>query len=182
MTAGDIRHATLGRTGLGRRGYHEPDVDELLDRIADDVDAWAGDLAVLRAENEALKTALRDWQSSQHGNHVYGAAGNEDPVALLRRVHECVEELPTSGHRERRLLRAQQQAHDEAGLAVHDYRFRAGTRYSAAIEELEQRIAWARVFFGVMREAEPLWDATADALAHDGELDGDLGWGPDRFM
>jgi DivIVA domain-containing protein len=182
MTPSEIRHATLGRTGLGRRGYHEPEVNHLLNRVADDVEGWMTEHTALRAENETLKAALRDWKRSQRDHAARlaatGSASKTDPVTLLRRVQECVQELQDAGYRDWQLLQAHQRAFEEAELAVHDYRFRAGGRYSAAIEDLERRVAWVRVCFAALDGVPPHVEQ-ADALV--GELDGDLEWGPERF-
>ena len=41
LTAADVREAMFSKPQIGKRGYHEDDVDALLDRVAATLDALA---------------------------------------------------------------------------------------------------------------------------------------------
>jgi cell division initiation protein len=186
-----IRQARFTRTGIGRRGYHEPEVDELLGRLAGDVDGWIAETTNLRAENQRLKSALRDWQS-QHVDRSANAqvpsrAPDLDAVNLLSRAQQEADSVVAQAqdyarrlteHAQQRydevLRAAQQQAHEEAERAAQSYRARSGSRYTAAFEELERRLAWTRTFLDAIQGVETQLKTAREALAWEVQKLGDL--------
>jgi len=180
MSPNQIRTATLRRASLGRRGYNEVEVDQLLEHLAVDVERWAMENNALKADNDRLKTALGQWNLwSDDGQ---GPAG--PPGTALAERHICGEEY---AHRAADHIRqqyedvlgsAKEHARMESEHAALDYRIRAGERYTAEFEDLERRLVWARAFIGAIRGVEGHLRAAREALVFESNrLDRDLAVG-----
>jgi DivIVA domain-containing protein len=178
LSPDSIRRYPLTRTTFGRRGYVEEDVDQLLARLARDVDGWLAENADLRAEIHRLK----DWCFGR-GRELPGQArGGDDlpdvaAVNLLSRAQQEADTLVAQAqgyakqvaeHARRQyedeLRAAQVRAQEEAERAVRDYRSRAGDTYSAEFEELERRVAWVKAFLGAIQGIEVQLRAAREAL------------------
>ncbi|MBI1758193.1 MAG: DivIVA domain-containing protein [Actinobacteria bacterium] len=183
LSPDQIRNVNLPRTTLGRRGYSEPEVDLLLRRLATEVEGWIAENTGLRVENERLKTAWRDWhrRNQPDGGQLEPLPAqrqpNPDAVLLMSRAQQEADSLVAQAQDYARrvteharsqyedvLRSAQHQAREEAESAVRDYRARAGTAYTAEIEELERRLAWARTFLGAIQGVEVQLKAAREAL------------------
>lgn len=181
LSPDQIRHASFSRTPLGRRGYVEQDVDLLLSRIAADIEGWMAEITGLRAENDMLKVALRDWQSNHrlhpdsspiemhsadpHAVQVISRAQLEAD-ALVAQAQDYARQV--AGHARQQyddvLKAAQRQAHEEAERAVQAYRAKAGQQYHAGVEDLERRLVWAKTYIGAMKSLELQFRAAREAL------------------
>jgi DivIVA domain-containing protein len=64
-----IRGRRFRYTGFGRRGLDPDDVQEFLDRVADDLASVYAALAASREEADRVKNALKQWQSQQARMH-----------------------------------------------------------------------------------------------------------------
>ncbi|MEV4626415.1 DivIVA domain-containing protein [Micromonospora sp. NPDC049523] len=60
-----VRNQRFHPTRLGRRGLDPAEVNVFLNRVADDLQRVYAELAASRDENVRIKTALRQWQSTQ---------------------------------------------------------------------------------------------------------------------
>ncbi|MGC1210473.1 MAG: DivIVA domain-containing protein [Micromonospora sp.] len=67
-----VRERRFRPTGIGRRGLDPADVQEFLDRVADDLSAVHRALGESRQEAARIKDALRRWQSEQAQRTVAG--------------------------------------------------------------------------------------------------------------
>jgi len=180
LSPDQIRHMTLSRTGLGRRGYVEHDVDLLLSRIAADIEGWIAETTAVRAENDRLKQGMREWQSRFSplpGGGAVEARPSPDAVQVLSRAQQEADSLVAQAQDYARrvteyarqqyedvLRAAQRQAHEQAEQAVRQYRVKAGQQYRAEFEELERRLAWARTFLGAIQSVEAQLRAAREGL------------------
>lgn len=165
MSANQLRNVQLGRTSLGRRGYTEEDVDNLLERLAVDIEAWGIQAASLRADNERYRDALREWHAHYAQEHqgqelpVRRTEAHVEAVNLLSRAQQNADALIAQAQTYARqvmvqaqqqaastLADAQQQAEVAANQAVQEYRRQSGDMYAAELEEMQRRAAWLKGF------------------------------------
>jgi cell division initiation protein len=179
-----IRAWAFSRIPLGRRGLNEREVEQFRDRMADEVDGWIDENAALRAENDRLKTALRQWQSEQASGRIGprfrgGTAGKgsaaqvsllnvvlQEAEAVLAREHTYSKRMTDHARAQYEgvLREAERHAVEEAERAVHAYRNRSGGRYAAEFEELERRLAWVTSFVSTVQAVEDQLKAAREAL------------------
>lgn len=188
-----IRNAQLPKTTLGRRGYTEPEVEQLLHRLAADVEGWIAHSSGLRAENERLKNALRQWsKGAANGNGTANENGGDpskphpDAVQALSRAQQEADSIVAQAQDYARRIaeHARQQYEEilrgayedalaEADRAAREYKATPGNDYAAEWDELQRRLAWARTFLGAVQGAEAQLKAAGDAIAYEVEkLDG----------
>ena len=141
MSPNQIRSTTINRAGLGRRGYHEQDVDQLLEYLAIDVEGWIGENTALRADNDRLKNTMLELQRADS----LIAQAEEHARRVTEHARQQYEDV---------LRIAKGHAQHAAEQAARDYRARAGERYSAEFEDLERRMAWTRTFLGTIHGVE----------------------------
>ena len=68
-----VRERRFRPTRFGRRGLDPEDVQEFLDRVADDLATIYAELGTSRQETSRIKDALRRWQSEQAERRNAGA-------------------------------------------------------------------------------------------------------------
>jgi cell division septum initiation protein DivIVA len=190
-----VRGRGFSRAPLGRRGLSEDEVSQFCARVAEEISHWEAENANLRAENDRLKTALRQWQSEQASKRAdenwqsrrpagSGARGQAPPsrpapsgvqtAGQVQREAEAI--LRRAGgdddaDRDREpydavLREAQRRAEQEAERVARAYRGRSGARYAAEFEELERRLAWATAFLDTIEGVEAQLRAARETLAY----------------
>ncbi len=182
LTPQGVRAATFTRTGLGRRGLDPDEVNDFLDRVAEELVRRDEREAGLRADADRHKRALRSWNSEQARRSTPDAQARVDAVNLMsraqqecdryvRQTHDYCRNLTTQAerHASEILAEAQDQAAAAADRAAHDYRIGAGAGYSPDVEEFRRRLAWLRTFSESLGAVGSQLGATSDALRY--ELD-----------
>ncbi len=149
-----IRSYQLSRTSIGRRGYHEQDVDLLLRRLAADVEGWIAENTGLREEAYRLKDALaQEWRSRSSNAKEHQAEDNQQPheaptdwfgnqaVGATQPPVEAVNLLSRAQREADSLVaRARQYARDVAEHAEQHYQEVLRQAQAAAQAEAEQAI------------------------------------------
>jgi cell division initiation protein len=155
-----IRNQPFSRTRIGQRGVNADEVQDFLNRVAEDVAAGDKEKADLRAEIDRL----RHWYADR-GEDVDGTNGtrgqarlNIDAVNILSRAQQTADaQIAEAEDYARRLVaqarqqyeeileEAQRRAEAAASQAVEVYRSSSRVQSTEA-EELERRIAYLRTF------------------------------------
>jgi DivIVA domain-containing protein len=65
LTPKAVREVRFRRSHGLSRGLRAEDVRQFVDQVSDDMASLYDELAAVYAENHRIKTALRDWQSTQ---------------------------------------------------------------------------------------------------------------------
>src|SRR4029453_5749387 len=86
LTPERVRTMQFTRTPLGRRGLAEEEVQQFVQRVAEDIASRAADDASMRATISHYKSTLAHWQS-EHGDY-------RDEAAMQRPTIEAVNILP----------------------------------------------------------------------------------------
>jgi DivIVA domain-containing protein len=182
LTPERVRTTQFTRSPIGRRGFSEEDVQLFLQRVAEDIAARDADDASMRATISHYQRTLAQWQSER------SEPRGEDPLAQTRRpTVEAINILSRAQqeadsyvaqtqaycrrlavdarqHAERILAEAQAKAEEAAGLAVEEYRRRAGNDHAPEFEELERRLVWARTFLASLESVETQLRTAREAL------------------
>lgn len=160
MSPDQIRRLNLPRAGIGRRGYSEPHVDALLERLAVDAEQAADVNRALRSQLEHAKDALKQWHIDY--KRKLGQTNETitvDTINLMSRVRRQADGLvaqaqdyaasvswDAQNQAETIFAAAQRRAEVEAEQAAQVYRHESGRQYAAEIEEMKRRIAWLQAF------------------------------------
>jgi DivIVA domain-containing protein len=164
MSAEEIRAVVLPRTAVGRRGYRDEDVHELLTQLAADAEHWSADNARLLGENERLKEALRSWQS-EHGGDAAPSAEREAAEVLERAQRQAEATVAQAQDYARGLI---EQARAQAEELTREAR-----RTAIDAEEAERRAARLRSVAAVIAGLEAQLRAAREGLLADPEPDGE---------
>jgi DivIVA domain-containing protein len=160
MSPDQIRRLNLPRAGMGRRGYSEPHVDALLERLAVDAEHASDINQALRSQLEHAKDALKQWHVDY--KKKLGQTNETvtmDAINLMSRVRRQADGLVARAQdyaasvswdaqhqAETIFAAAQRRAEVEAEQAAQVYRHESGSQYAAEIEEMKRRIAWLQAF------------------------------------
>ncbi len=187
LTPQQVRATTFGRTPLGRRGLNEEEVDEFLDRVAEDLARRDRSEAHARANAERHKNALRAWSIEHAQSRGLGWAPDPHPsgapleaINLMSQTQQSCDRYirETQTYCRRLAEQAEQHANhiiDEARhlaaqaaeRAAQEYRVKAGAAYTSEGEELQHRLVWMRTFIDSLGSLESQLSAARDALEHD---------------
>lgn len=169
-----IRHTEFSRTNLGRRGYNVEEVDRFLGRLAEDLAARDAREAGLRTEVNAVKTALKDWQST---NSKTRAGGDEPPPApkptaqavnLLSQAQQQADSYIAQAQDYCRQLVGQARNQAEA-LLSHAQEAAAHAANLAGTTDLEERLDRTRAFLDAIGEVESQLKTARETLANEVE-------------
>jgi DivIVA domain-containing protein len=184
LTPERVRSVEFTRTPLGRRGWNEDEVQQFLQRVAEDIAARDAAEASLRAEVGFYKNRLRQWQNEQRGGQSEDPPGPAQPSveainilsqaqqeadAYVAQAQDYCRRLTADAQEHAQVILgdAQVQAEQAAEEAVRDYRARAGDQYTAEFEDLERRLAWARTFLSSLENVETQLRTAREALTYE---------------
>jgi DivIVA domain-containing protein len=180
LTPERVRKMQFTRTQIGRRGLAEDEVTLFLERVAEDIAARDAEDASMRAMVLHYQNTLADWRAEYRdpqGRTGSGAVPNVEAVNILSRAQQEADSyvaqtqaycrrlaVDARQHAERILAEAQAKAEEAAGLAVEEYRRRAGNDHAPEFEELERRLVWARTFLASLESVETQLRTAREAL------------------
>lgn len=170
LTPDAVRHLTLPRTPLGRRGYAEAEVDRFRLIVADELGRADAEKAELRAEIDRLRNYFRSQRISPETGQEQGepslpipAAPPAEIVNLMSAAQQAADQYIADAEAyTRRLIADARRQHEEIVLAARvradqaaeeaTHAFRSTTapaQQTAEQAELEGRIAYLRTFTDV---------------------------------
>jgi len=191
LTPERVRTMQFTRTPLGRRGLAEEEVQQFLQRVAEDIAGRDADDASMRATISHYKSTLAHWQS-EHGDYRDEAAMQRptiEAVNILSRAQQEADSyvaqtqaycrriaVDARQHAQEILAEAQYQAEEAAQRAVEEYQAAAAARavaetdtgdnpQSPELEDLERRLVWVRTFLASLETVEAQLRSTREALS-----------------
>jgi DivIVA domain-containing protein len=191
LTPERVRTMQFTRTPLGRRGLAEEEVQQFLQRVAEDIASRDADDASMRATISHYKSTLAHWQS-EHGDYRDEAAMQRptiEAVNILSRAQQEADSyvaqtqaycrriaVDARQHAQEILAEAQYQAEEAAQRAVEEYQAAAAARAAAdtdtgdnpqslELEDLERRLVWVRTFLASLETVEAQLRSTREALS-----------------
>ncbi|MBN2623208.1 MAG: DivIVA domain-containing protein [Acidimicrobiales bacterium] len=189
LTPDRVRSMQFSRTPVGRRGLSEEEVGRFLQRVADDIAARDASEASLRAKVNHYKNTLIEWQREHSearndelllGSPPSPAQPSVEAVNILSRAQQEADAYVAQtqeycrrladdarDHAHAIITDAKQRADAAADDAVRGYRAQAGDAYTAELEDLERRLAWARTFLSSLETVETQLRATRQALTYE---------------
>ncbi len=188
LTPDRVRSMQFSRTPVGRRGLSEDEVRRFLHRVADDIAARDASEASLRAKVSHFKNSLIQWQrehSEARSEELLGSPpspgqpsvesvnilsrAQQEADAYVAQTQEYCRRLADDAreHAHAIITEAKQRADAAADVAVRGYREQAGDTYTAELEDLERRFAWARTFLASLETVETQLRATRQALTYE---------------
>lgn len=188
LTPDRVRSMRFSRTPVGRRGFSEEEVRQFLQRVADDIAARDASEASLRAKVSHYKNSLIQWQRehSEARNDELAESppspglpsvetvnilsrAQQEADAYVAQTQEYCRRLADDArdHAHAIVTDAKRRADAAADDAVSGYRAQAGDAYTAELEELERRLAWARTFLASLETVETQLRATRQALTYE---------------
>lgn len=173
VTAADVHGVMFTRSGLGRRGYDEVEVDEFLDRVQVEIQRLTSEKSDLRDEAARLKRQVERAASAEPNTpnreeaavqavSILSAAQQTadqyvaDAENYSRRLSSDAREQSESVVAEARARAAQiiadaeQAAHDAAQEVMHAHASGEGVT-ARTKDELEEQVAYLRTFSQVCR-------------------------------
>lgn len=188
LTPDRARAITFSRSPMGRRGLNEDEVVQFQQRVADEIAARDAAEASLRAKVTHYKNTLVQWQREQSEARTDDLAlavpvtprpsveavnilsqAQQEADAYVAQTQEYCRRLAADAqeHAQEILSRAHAEADAAAEGAVLDYRMRAGEGYTADLEDLERRLAWARTFLSSLETVEAQLRTAREALSYE---------------
>lgn len=188
LTPDRVRSVQFTRTPMGRRGLSEDEVAQFMQRVADDIAARDASEASLRAKVAHYKNTLVQWQQDQTESRseelvlaaVEPARPTVEAVNILSRAQQEADAYVAQTQEYCRRLATD--AHDHAQDVLADAKARAeaaaenaaygaenghGAGHLANLEELEQRLVWARTFLASLATVEAQLRTAREALAYE---------------
>jgi cell division septum initiation protein DivIVA len=177
LSPDEIRRWPLRESGLGRRGYRPEDVQDLVARLADEVQRWSQAYSDSQAEIHRLREYYRNQGTEpapqQPQQPQQPQAVSTEAVQILARAQAYADRLVADAQTQARNVqsdaRAQAeeiiaQARQDAEEAVKAYRARAGGSYTPEGEEVERLAAWARSLLATVNAVQMQLAATGQAF------------------
>jgi len=174
LSPDEIRRWPLRESGLGRRGYRPEDVQDLVARLADEVQRWSQAYSDSQAEIHRLREYYRNQGTEPAPQQPQQPqAVSTEAVQILARAQAYADRLVADAQTQARNVQSDArvqaeeiiaQARQDAEEAVKAYRARAGQSYTPEGEEVERLAAWARSLLATVNAVQMQLAATGQAF------------------
>jgi DivIVA domain-containing protein len=190
LTPDRVRRMQFTRTPIGRRGVSEQEVEQFLERVAEEIAARDAAEASLRAKAMHYKNTLVQWQREHTESRSDEAAlaaeaaarptvdavnilsqAQQEADAYLAQTQEYCRRLAADAeeHALEVMADARTRSAETAGDDRHGGREadRTSNGVAAQLDELERRLTWARSFIASLEAVESQLRTAREALTYE---------------